>query len=81
MKEFHETRGASHKGRDATLVAINHTYYWLGMTKEVEVWVAGCPVCRQNKADHRKSQGLLQPLPVPMGPWKSFEYGLYHRLA
>ncbi|KAL0374984.1 UNVERIFIED_CONTAM: hypothetical protein Sradi_3414100 [Sesamum radiatum] len=41
------------------------------MRDDVETYVRTCLICRQDKADHQKKAGLLQPLPIPTRPWES----------
>ncbi|KAL2231996.1 UNVERIFIED_CONTAM: Transposon Tf2-11 polyprotein [Sesamum indicum] len=41
------------------------------MRDDVETHVRTCLICRQDKADHQRKAGLLQPLPIPKRPWES----------
>ncbi|KAL0386088.1 UNVERIFIED_CONTAM: Transposon Tf2-11 polyprotein [Sesamum radiatum] len=41
------------------------------MRDDVETYVRTCLICQQDKADHQKKAGLLQPLPIPTRPWES----------
>jgi hypothetical protein len=34
-------------------------------------YVKTCLTCQQNHALNKKQTGLLQPLPIPEGPWES----------
>ncbi|KAL0415861.1 UNVERIFIED_CONTAM: Transposon Tf2-11 polyprotein [Sesamum latifolium] len=38
---------------------------------DIETYVRTCLICQQDKADHQKKAGLLQPLPIPKRPWES----------
>ncbi|KAK4390470.1 hypothetical protein Sango_2110300 [Sesamum angolense] len=38
---------------------------------DIETYVHTCLICQQDKADHQKKAGLLQPLPIPKRPWES----------
>ncbi|KAL0461173.1 UNVERIFIED_CONTAM: Transposon Ty3-I Gag-Pol polyprotein [Sesamum latifolium] len=41
------------------------------MRDDVETYVRTCLICQQDKADHQKKAGLLQPLPIPTRLWES----------
>ncbi|KAL0345666.1 UNVERIFIED_CONTAM: Transposon Tf2-11 polyprotein [Sesamum radiatum] len=41
------------------------------MRDDVETYVRTCLICQQDKTDHQKKTGLLQPLPIPTRPWES----------
>jgi hypothetical protein len=40
------------------------------MKGDVAKFVAQCDVCQRVKAEHQKSNGLLQPLPIPEWKWE-----------
>jgi hypothetical protein len=40
------------------------------MKGDVARFVAQCDVCQRVKAEHQKSNGLLQPLPIPEWKWE-----------
>jgi hypothetical protein len=39
------------------------------MKREIAEYIALCDVCSRVKAEHQKSAGLLQPLPIPDWKW------------
>ena len=41
------------------------------MELEVEQYVLTCLLCQQDKVEHSKPSGLLEPLPIPRRPWES----------
>ena len=45
-------------------------FWWHGMKKEIARYVSKCLTCQQVKIEHRKSGGLLQPLPIPEWKWE-----------
>ncbi|KAK4397716.1 hypothetical protein Sango_1247100 [Sesamum angolense] len=69
--ECHDTLWAGHPGEDRTYALVQRAYYWPQMWDDAETYVRNCFICQQDKADHQKKAGLLQPLPIPKGPWKS----------
>ena len=40
------------------------------MTQEIRTYVDGCDSCQRMNNRRHKPYGLLQPLPMPKGPWK-----------
>lgn len=44
-------------------------FWWPSMAADVRAFVAACTECAQNKATHRPTAVLLQPLPIPSRPW------------
>ncbi|KAL0373602.1 UNVERIFIED_CONTAM: Transposon Ty3-I Gag-Pol polyprotein [Sesamum radiatum] len=53
------------------LALLARRYYWPRMQEDVEAYVRTCLVCQLDKVEKKKTAGLLQPLPVPEGPWQS----------
>src|SRR6266498_4039711 len=45
-------------------------FWWTRMKREIARYVFECDVCRCVKADHLKSTGQLQPLPIPSWKWE-----------
>jgi hypothetical protein len=45
-------------------------FCWKGLKTAVDDFVRQCSVCQHSKHEHIKSAGKLQPLPVPVAPWK-----------
>jgi hypothetical protein len=41
------------------------------MCDDVVEYVRTCLICQQDKPEHKKKAGLLEPLPVPKRPWES----------
>lgn len=65
----HSTGPAGHPGRVKTLDLVNRSYWWPGMTKDVEQYVQACQLCVRTKAHRTAPPGFLQPLPVPFRAW------------
>ena len=54
LEEFHDTLWVVHRGVWATYTKIKECYWWKGLYKEVEEFVASCVVCQlQSKIRHR----------------------------
>ncbi|KAL2223595.1 UNVERIFIED_CONTAM: Transposon Tf2-11 polyprotein [Sesamum indicum] len=71
LSECHDTLWAGHQGQDRTFASVRRAYHWPQMRDDVETHVRTCLICQQDKADHQKKAGLLQPLPIPKRPWES----------
>ncbi|XP_028107290.1 uncharacterized protein LOC114306273 [Camellia sinensis] len=71
LRECHDTLWAGHPGWERTLALVKQGYYWPQMRDDVEEYVRTCLTCQQDKVEHKKKAGLLEPLPVPKHPWES----------
>ncbi|KAM1116280.1 hypothetical protein TB2_006707 [Malus domestica] len=69
LEEHHCTPSAGHQGVLKTYYRINRSFYWQGMKKDIQNYVADCQVCQQNKVETIAPPGLLQPLPIPQRVW------------
>ena len=69
LASHHDTKIAGHLGADGTLELVGRKYWWTGIVGFTRRYVQGCHTCARNKVRNRKPQGLLQPLPIPEGPW------------
>lgn len=63
----------AHEGVQKTLHRIRQDFYWKGMKLVIRDYVAACPVCQRNKAEHLRSTGLLQPLALLEQVWADIE--------
>lgn len=71
LQQCHGTPLAGHLGRAKTFALVSRHYFWPGMRAYVNTYVSGCQTCQRNKTPRHKPVGLLQPLPIPTGPWRS----------
>ncbi|KAL0357980.1 UNVERIFIED_CONTAM: Gag-Pol polyprotein [Sesamum calycinum] len=77
IAECHDTLWAGHPGEERTYALVQRAYYWPQMRDDVETYVRTCLICQQDKADHQKKAGLLQPLPIPKRPWESVSMDIF----
>ncbi|GKB20453.1 ty3-gypsy retrotransposon protein [Tanacetum coccineum] len=69
LGEYHATPLGGHGGITATIKRIAADFAWLGLKRDVTKFVRECTVCQTTKPDNHKPYGLIQPLPIPDGPW------------
>ncbi len=71
LKECHDGPLAGHGGAKCTTTFLKKSYYWPNLKDDAEEYVKTCLTCQQNRTLNKKQAGLLQPLPIPQGPWES----------
>jgi hypothetical protein len=71
MQYCHDNPMAGHFGIHKTLELVSRNYWWPHLREFVEDYVRSCDVCCWSKIPRHRPYGLLQPLSVPIGPWKS----------
>ncbi|KAF2324402.1 hypothetical protein GH714_013652 [Hevea brasiliensis] len=54
-----------HSGALRTYERLAANVYWKGVMKMIQLFVAKCPTCHQQKYQTLSPGGLLQPLPIP----------------
>ncbi|KAL6506421.1 hypothetical protein OROGR_024602 [Orobanche gracilis] len=70
LAEFHNTPAGGHSGVKGTLARLSSNLYWPRMKDTVKLFIKECQICQQHKYLTGKSQGLLQPLPIPHQVWE-----------
>nr|GEU94334.1 retrotransposon protein, putative, Ty3-gypsy subclass [Tanacetum cinerariifolium] len=68
MDEAHKSKYSIHLGADKMYYDLKDRYWWLGMKKDIAVYVSRCLTCLKVKAEHQRPFGLLQQLEIP--EWK-----------
>ena len=71
ISKHHDYIAAKHPGRAKTLEKIRENYIWEGMRRDVDRYVDNCETCQRTKSRRNRAFGLLNPLPVSSGVWKS----------
>ncbi|KAL2086105.1 hypothetical protein ACEWY4_017164 [Coilia grayii] len=69
LATLHTSLGTGHPGANQTLTLIRDRYWWPGMARDVQRYVAGCAECAMAKTPRQLPAGKLLPLPVPQRPW------------
>ena len=70
LQECHDTPAAGHFGQRKTHELLSRNYWWPNSRNTVDAFVRSCDTCCRAKAPRHLPHGLLQPLPVPLGPWR-----------
>jgi hypothetical protein len=69
ISAFHDSPVGGHSGFPVTYRKLLSLFKWPGMKSAVKEFVAHCHICQQAKPERSLPAGLLQPLPIPSGPW------------
>ena len=67
----HDSRAGGHFGTAKTLELIRRDYWWPRMRHTVQQYIASCDTCQRNKLPRMRPHGLLHPLSIPAGSWRS----------
>jgi hypothetical protein len=70
ISAFHDSPIGGHSGFPVTYRRVVSLFKWIGMKSVVREFVRHCHTCQQAKPERVLSLGLLQPLPIPSGPWE-----------
>jgi hypothetical protein len=71
LQQCHDSQLAGHLGQAKTYALVARHYYWPGLRAFINTYISGCQTCQRNKSPRHQPVGLLKPLPIPTGPWKS----------
>ncbi|KAK1410455.1 hypothetical protein QVD17_36992 [Tagetes erecta] len=70
LEEAHKSKYTMHPGSNKMYKDLKGSYWWIGMKKDIAIYVAKCLTCSQVKAEHQKPSGLLQQLELPVWKWE-----------
>jgi hypothetical protein len=65
LAEAHQSKFSMHSEETKIYKDMKRQFWWNGMKKDISQFVARFLTCQRVKAKHKRSGGLLQPLPVP----------------
>nr|GEU61235.1 putative reverse transcriptase domain-containing protein [Tanacetum cinerariifolium] len=60
-----------HPRSDKMYYDLRGLYWWLGMKKDIAMYVSKCLTCSKVKAEHQKPSGLLQQPDIPEWKWEN----------
>jgi len=72
----HDSKIAGHFGTYKTIGRVRANFYWPKMDENITKYVGSYDVCQRNKVIRHKKFGLLEPLEVPMRPWRAISMNL-----
>ncbi len=61
---------SAHSGYQKCYNRLAATHYWPGMSRDLKKYIATCDICQKSKPRQHGPIGLLQPIPIPMRPFK-----------
>ena len=70
LDEAHNSKLSIHPGSNKMYHDLCHMYWWLNMKQDITKYVMECDTCGRVKADHMRTSGFLQPLPIPVWKWE-----------
>ena len=65
LQEYYNSVIGGHSGDRKTYQRLARKWFWIGMRKDVGVYVQECEVCQQQNYSTTKPTDLLQPLDLP----------------
>ena len=71
LQHCHDSAMVGHYGVHKTLELVTRNYWWPDLRIYIEDYIRTCDICCRSKIPRHHPYGLLQPLPIPEGPWKS----------
>ncbi|SGZ31712.1 BQ5605_C045g12237 [Microbotryum silenes-dioicae] len=80
LKATHDAPSAGHSGIEKTLDLIKREFWFPNVKQFVTNYIATCDLCQQSKTCRDRPHGLLQPLPIPNGPWQSIAMDFIFKL-
>ncbi|KAH0655234.1 hypothetical protein KY285_030116 [Solanum tuberosum] len=70
LAESHGSRCSINPGVTKMCRDLKRIYWWLGMKKDIEEFLAKCQNCQQVKYELQRPSGLLQKMPIPEWKWE-----------
>ena len=68
---YHDDPLSGHRSTANTLRRLQRYFYWHRMHKEVQAYVSTCGECARAKSKTTQPDGLINPVPIPGGPYQS----------
>ena len=69
IRSHHDDPLAGHFGSKKTLELITRSYFWPGISADIDRYTRECHICNRAKGPRHAPHGELVPLPPPTKPW------------
>jgi hypothetical protein len=66
LDEAHNSKLSIHHGSNKMHHDLRHLYWWPNIKQDIAKYIAKCDIYGRVKADHLRTPGFLQPLPIPV---------------
>ena len=76
LEEGHSSHYLIHSGHTKMYHDLREVFWLDGLKNDIAEFVTKCPNCKQVKAEHQKSCGLLQEMQVPSWKWEDINLDL-----
>lgn len=76
LNEVHYSKLSIHPGCNKMYHDLRHLYWWPNMKQDITRHVAECDTCGRIKANHMRTLGYLQLLPIPVWKWEDISMDL-----
>jgi hypothetical protein len=76
LRECHATPFSGHLGINKMYELVCREFWWPRLSSSVRDFCRSCDTCQRTKGTASVPYGLLQPLPIPDGPWQSISLDL-----
>ena len=70
LDEAHNSKLSIHPGSNKMYHDLRHLYWWPNMKLDITKYILECDIYGRVKADHMRTSGFLQPLPIPVWKWE-----------
>ena len=71
LNEAHHSKLSIHPGSNKMYHDLCHLYWWSNMKHDITQYITECDTCGRVKADHMRTPGFLQPLPIHVWKWEN----------
>ena len=70
LDEAHHSKLSIHLESNKMYHDLRHLYWWANMKQDITKYVMECDTYGRVMADHMRTPGFLQPLPIPVWKWE-----------
>ncbi|GJS34934.1 putative reverse transcriptase domain-containing protein [Tanacetum coccineum] len=70
IDKTHKSKYPVHPGTDKMYYDLRDRYWWLGMKKDIALYVSKCLTCLKINAEQQRPSGLLQQPEIPEWKWE-----------